>query len=237
MKKDLVPGTEFFIKQDRDSFSYGIDAILLSSFAKGKGRVLDLGTGTGIIPIRMAGIWNYDALYGVEIQKSVYELACENVITNNLEGKVKIINQDIKNLENVFEKSSFDVIVSNPPYMKADSAIVNDRENFAISRHEIKCTFEDIANVVGKLLKPKGKFYLIHRPNRLVDIFYFMRKNNIEPKRVRFIQPKQDKEANLVLVEGIRDGNIELRVEKPLIIYNDNNEYNDEIYELYKMKR
>lgn len=234
MTMDLVPGTNYYIKQKKDNFSYGIDAILLSSIVKGKGKVLDLGTGTGIIPIRLAGIRNFDKIFGVEIQEDVFNLAKENIEYNNLEEKVTIVNEDIKNLLNVFEKSSFDVIVSNPPYMKKDSAIINEEENFAISRHEVKCTFEDISYVVGKLLKPKGKFYLIHRPNRLVDIFYFMRKNNIEPKRVRMIQPNDKKAANLVLVEGIRDGNIDLIVEKPLLVYDKENKYTEEILKMYE---
>lgn len=234
---DIVPGTKYLMKQDKDKFSYGIDAILLSSFCYGKGKVLDLGTGSGIIPIRLAGISKFSEIYGVEIQRDVYEKALENVRLNNLEGKIRLINDNLKNLENHFDKSSFDVIVSNPPYMKKDSAILNDKYNFSISRHEVECTFEDISYIAGKLLKPKGKLFIIHRPNRLVDIFYYMRKNNIEPKKIRLIQPNIDKKPNLVLVEGIRDGNIDLFVEKPLIVYESLGKYTEEILQMYKMER
>lgn len=236
MVKDMIPGTSLEIVQDRSKFSYGIDAILLSSFARGRGRVLDLGTGNGIIPLRMAGLGRGDSFVGVEIQEEVYQLAKKNVVLNNLEEKIEIVRADIKNLDEVFDKASFDTIVTNPPYMKAGSALINERDNFAIARHEIKCTFKDIARVAGSLLKPQGKIFIIHRPSRLVDIFYYMRKYGLEPKTMRMVQPNSQKSANLVLVEGVRGGRIELKVEKPLIVYDEDGNYTDEIYRIYGME-
>lgn len=236
VEKDIIPGTDFELIQDRSKFSYGIDAILLSSFARARGRVLDLGTGNGIIPIRMAGLGKAREYLGVEIQREVYELAKMNVELNGLQDRVEIIQADIKDLAEIVEKSSFDTIVSNPPYMKAGAAIINEEDNFAIARHEIKCTFRDIAEVAGQLLKPKGRFVLIHRPSRLVDIFYYMRKNGIEPKVMRMVQPNGDKPANLVLIEGVRGGKVELKIEKPLIVYGDDGKYTDEIYQIYGME-
>ena len=235
MRKDIVPGTEFEILQDSSKFSYGIDAILLSYFAKARGKTIDLGTGMGIIPIRMAGLYDVEKIYAVEIQEEVAEIARENVRRNNLEEKIEIIEDNIINLRDHFEAGEFDVLVSNPPYMKKGSATINEDMNFAISRHEIECTFEDIAEISSYLLKPLAKAYFIHRPNRLVDIFYYLRKNNMEPKRIRNIQPNVNKKANIVLIEAVKNGNPELIVERPLIVYDEDGDYTKEIYEIYGM--
>ena len=237
LRVDIVPGTDFKIIQDKKKFSYGIDAILLSSFTRPKGLVMDLGTGTGIIPIRLAARDGIEKIYGVEIQEEVYRLAQRNVELNNLQDRVQIINMDLNELNNVFGKSSFDVIVSNPPYMKSGGAIINPDENFAISRHEIACKFEDIARISNYLLKPLGKFYLVHRPDRLVDILYTMRTYNIEPKYIRFIQPKANKKPNLILIEGLKNGKPDLKFHQPLIVYNEDGSYTEEIYKIYGMDK
>lgn len=237
LRVDIVPGTDFKIIQDKKKFSYGIDAILLSSFTRPKGLVMDLGTGTGIIPIRLAARDGIEKIYGVEIQEEVYRLAQRNVELNNLQDRVQIINMDLNELNNVFGKSSFDVIVSNPPYMKSGGAIINPDENFAISRHEIACKFEDIARISNYLLKPLGKFYLVHRPDRLVDILYTMRTYNIEPKYIRLIQPKANKKPNLILIEGLKNGKPDLKFHQPLIVYNEDGSYTEEIYKIYGMDK
>lgn len=234
---DIVPGTEYKILQNNTKFSYGIDAIILSNFAKPKGIVIDLGTGTGIIPIRMADAKGVEKIYGVEIQNDVAQLAMKSVGLNKLEDKIDILNMDLNNLKEIFSKSSVDTITSNPPYMKLGGAIVNPGENFAISRHEIKCSFEDIISISNYLLKPLGKIYLVHRPDRLVDIIYTMRQYNIEPKYIRFVQPKTSKKPNLLLIEGVKGAKADLKFYDPLIVYNEDGSYLDEIYKIYGMNR
>ena len=228
---DIVPGSEFKIIQNREKFSYGTDAIFLSHFAKVKGTVVDLGTGTGIIPLRLLAKGNVDIIYGVEIQDEVAEMAKRSIELNNLEDKIKILNLDLNKLE--FGKDTIDAVTTNPPYMKLGGAIVNSEENFAISRHEIACTLEDIISVSEYLLKPLGKFYMVHRPDRLVDIMYLLRKYNIEPKYIRFVQPKINKKPNLILIEGIKFGKPDLKFYDPLIVYNEDGSYTDEIYDIY----
>lgn len=228
---DIVPGSELKIIQNRDKFSYGTDAIFLSHFAKAKGRVVDLGTGTGIIPLRLVNNPKVDIIYGVEIQDEVAEMAKRSIGLNNLEDKIKILNLDLKQLE--FGKDTIDVVTTNPPYMKSGGALVNLEENFAISRHEIACTLEDIISVSEYLLKPLGKFYMVHRPDRLVDIMYLLRKHNIEPKYIRFVQPKINKKPNLLLIEGTKSGKPDLKFYDPLIVYNEDGSYTDEIYDIY----
>lgn len=237
LRIDMVPGTDFKIIQDKNKFSYGTDAIFLSDFAKPKGVVMDLGTGTGIIPLRLASKEGYKKIYGVEIQKDVAKLAKENIKLNNLEYKIEILNMDLKELPNKFNKATFNTIVSNPPYMKSGGAIINPDENFAISRHEIACNLEDIINIAHYLLQPLGKLYLVHRPDRLTDILYTMRKYKIEPKYIRFVQPKIDKKPNLILVEGLKGGKPDLKFYNPLIVYNKDGSYTDEIYKIYGMEQ
>lgn len=228
---DIVPGSSLKIIQNRDKFSYGTDAIFLSHFAKVKGTVVDLGTGTGIIPLRLIAKGNVDMIYGVEIQDEVAEMAKRSIELNNLEDKIKILNLDLKQLE--FGKDTIDVVTTNPPYMKSGGAIINSKENFALSRHEIACTLEDIISVSEYLLKPLGKFYMVHRPDRLVDIMYLLRKYNIEPKYIRFVQPKINKKPNLILIEGTKFGKPDLKFYDPLIVYNEDESYTDEIYDIY----
>lgn len=234
---DEVPGTGYKILQNKKKFSYGIDAIILSNFTKAKGMVMDLGTGTAIIPIRIVDSPSIKKIYGVEIQKEVAHLAAESVKLNSLEDKIEIINMDLKDLAHKFPKASFDTVISNPPYMRAGAAIVNPEENFALSRHEIACNIEDIVSIANYLLKPLGKLYLVHRPDRLVDIIYTMRQYKIEPKYIRFIQAKIDKKPNLILIEGVKDGKSDLKFYDPLIVYNEDGSYRDEIYEIYGMDR
>ncbi len=234
---DTVPGTDYKILQNNTKFSYGIDAIILSNFAKPKGMVMDLGTGTGIIPIRIADTKGIQKIYAVEIQSDVAELARKSVELNNLEDKIEIVNMDLKDLKDSFPKASFDTITSNPPYMRSGGAIVNLEENFAISRHEVACKLEDIISISNYLLKPQGKIYLVHRPDRLVDIIYTMRQYKIEPKHIRFVQSRQAQKPNLMLIEGVKGGKPDLKFHDPLIIYDEEGNYLDEIYKIYGIDR
>ncbi|OLS02305.1 tRNA1(Val) (adenine(37)-N6)-methyltransferase [Tissierella creatinophila] len=233
---DLVPGTDFKIIQDKSSFSYGTDAIFLSNFSKPKGIVVDLGTGSGIIPLRIANNSRVEKIYGIEIQEEVSKRAKRSIELNNLEKRIEILNMDLKDLPKRFSKCEIDTVVSNPPYLKTGGAIVNEKENFAISRHEIQCNLEDIIRISDYLLKPLGKLFLVHRPDRLTDIFYLLRTHKLEPKWIRFVYPKLGKAPNLVLIEAVKSGNKELRFFKPLIVYNEDGTYTDEIYEIYDRK-
>lgn len=234
---DIVPGTNYKIYQNRDSFSYGTDAIFLSNFAKASGLVMDLGTGTGIIPLRLIENKKIEKIYGVEIQEAVSEMAKKSILINDLQEKIEILNMDLKQLPGKFSKHSFDCVVSNPPYMKKGGAIVNNQDNFAISRHEIHCSLEDIVSVAAYLLKPLGKFYLVHRPDRLVDILCLMRQYKLEAKYIKFVQPKIDKKPNLLLIEAVKNAKPDLKYYDPLIVYNEDGTYTDEIYDIYGMER
>ncbi|MDR7857609.1 tRNA1(Val) (adenine(37)-N6)-methyltransferase [Tissierella sp.] len=230
---DIVPGSDLKIIQNRERFSYGTDAIFLSQFAKPKGTVVDLGTGTGIIPLRLCEKDNVDIIYGIEIQEEVADMARRSIELNNLKDKISILNMDLKDLPTKFKKNTIDTIITNPPYMKSGGALINSEENFALSRHEISCTLEDIVEVSEYLLKPLGRFYMVHRPDRLVDIIYTLRKYKIEPKYIRFVQPKINKKPNLILIEAVKDGKPDLKFYDPLIVYKEDGKYTDEIYKIY----
>ena len=234
---DLVPGTSFKIIQNKEKFSYGTDAIFLSDFVKPRGKIVDLGTGTGIIPLRLLGKnQNIEKIYGLEIQNQVADMAKRSIDLNQLGEKIKILDMDLKNVEDYFGKNTIDVVTTNPPYMKPGAALVNKEENFAISRHEIACSLEDIMRTSHYLLKPLGYFFMVHRPDRLVDIMYLMRKHDIEPKYIRFVQAKRDKKPNLILIQGRKSAKAELKFYDPLIVYKEDGDYTDEIYKIYGME-
>lgn len=231
---DYVPGTNYKIYQDRNNFSFGVDSIILTSFANPKGIVFDLGTGNGIIPLRIADRIKIQKIYGVEIQKEVYELAKKSIEINNLTDKIELINEDINNLPDLFPKAFADTIITNPPYMKLGNALINESSNHAIARHEIHISLEKLIEISNYLLKPNGKFFMIHRPNRMVDVMYLMRYYKIEPKRMRMIKPKPSSNPNLFLIEGVKGGNRELRVLNELCVYDEEDKYTKEILEMYK---
>lgn len=224
------------IIQNKQGFCFGIDSVLLSDFAKNmryNSRVIDLGTGTGIINILLSGKTKATELVGVEIQEEVAEMAERSVKLNNLEEKIKIINENILNLKNIFEPKSFDVVVTNPPYKKLNTGLVNDENKKLISRHEITASLEDFIHISSYLLKDYGEFYMVHRPERLVDIFCAMRNEKIEPKLIKFVYPNKNKNANLVLIKGIKNGKSFLEFENNLFVYNEDGGYTEEILQIY----
>jgi len=223
------------IIQDPNRFCFGMDAVLLSAFAnvRKKERVLDIGTGTGIIPILMEARYGGDNYVGIEIQEDVADMASRSVKYNNLENKITIDNADVKDALELYGSGHFDVITTNPPYMTVDKGIVNPNDTKALSRHELSVTLEDIVSISSKLLKNKGRFYMIHRPARLVEIMNVMRKYNLEIKRIRMVHPYIDKEANMVLIEAMHDGKPFLKVENPLIVYEKSGEYTKEVMDIY----
>lgn len=231
---DLQNG--YYIYQPADGFRFGVDAVLLSEFAhiKPGENVLDMGTGTGIIPILLAAKTKGRHFTGLEIQEFSAAVAKESVLLNKLEERVDIVNGDIKEASKLFGNESFNVIVSNPPYMIADHGLRNDADEKYIARHEALCTFDDIAREASRVLISKGRFYMIHRPFRLAELFMTLKKYKLEPKRMRLVHSYVDKEPQMVLIEASKGGNSGIKIEKPLIIYEKGGEYTEELKEIYK---
>lgn len=223
------------IIQNRERFCFGMDAVLLTGFAsvrKGE-RVLDLGTGTGIIPILLEAKTEGEDFCALEIQKESADMARRSVIFNNLQEKIQIVDGDIKEASKIFGAATFDIVTTNPPYMTENHGVKNPEEPKAIARHEIKCNLEDVIREAAKVLKPRGRFYMVHRPRRLTEIITLMKEYKIEPKRIRMIHPFADKDANMLLIEGVRGGKSMMVVEPPLIVYEKPGVYTSEIYKIY----
>jgi tRNA1Val (adenine37-N6)-methyltransferase len=223
------------IIQDPERFCFGMDAVLLSGFANAKegDRALDLGTGTGIIPILMSAKTKARELIGLEIQEESADMARRSVRLNDLEDKVKIVQGDIKEAGQIFDAASFDVVTSNPPYMINSHGLQNPDAPKAIARHEVCCSLEDVVAAAARCLKSGGKFYMVHRPFRLAEIMVVMHEYKLEPKRMQLVYPFVDKEPSMVLIEGARGGKSRITVERPLIIYEAPGKYTPEIYDIY----
>ena len=223
------------IIQDPDRFCFGMDAVLLSGFASTKpgDKVLDMGTGTGIIPILMEAKTEAAHLTGLEIQPESADMALRSVQLNELQDKISIVTGDIKEAKTIFPKASFHVITSNPPYMIGQHGLVNPHGEKAIARHELLCTLEDVIENAAALLVPGGHFYMVHRPFRLAEIITTLTKYRLEPKRMQLVYPYIDKEPNMVLIEAVRGGKSRMQVEKPLIVYEKPGVYTQEIYDVY----
>lgn len=223
------------IIQNKKWFCFGMDAVLLTNFCdvKNNSSVVDLGTGTGIIPILLSGKRNISASVGIEIQPEVAEMAKRSVALNNLQDKIEILNIDLKDATKFLEPYSFDCVISNPPYKLNNSGIINPNDQKAISRHEIKCNLEDVIMTASSLLKQYGRFYMVHRPDRLVDIICLLRKYKLEPKQIRFVHPKMGEKPNMVLIRSSKHGNPELKFDPPLYIYGEDGKYTDDVYKIY----
>ncbi len=232
---DLQNGYQ--IIQNPGRFCFGMDAVLLSGFAtirRGE-KVLDLGTGTGIIPILLENKTEGSHFTGLEVQPDSADMALRSVAYNHLEEKISIVTGDIKDASNLFGASSFDVITTNPPYMIGEHGLKNDADAKTIARHEVLCTLDDILKQSSRVLKQNGRFYMVHRPFRLAEIFSKMVEYKIEPKRMQLVYPFIDKEPNMVLIEGYKGGKSRLTVEKPLIVYKEPGVYTRDILEIYGM--
>ena len=219
----------------KKGFCFGMDAVLLSGFAQVKeGEVaVDLGTGTGIIPILLEAKTNGKHFTGLEIQEEVAEMAGRSVRLNQLEDRVDIVRGDIKEASRLFGKASFDVVTSNPPYMNDNHGLKNPDLPKAIARHEVFCTLDDVCREASLLLKSGGRFYMVHRPHRLVEIITALKTYKLEPKRMKLVHPFADKEANMVLIEAVRGGKSMMKVEAPIIVYKEPGVYTQEIYDVY----
>lgn len=221
--------------QKNNGFCFGLDAVLLANFADVKkgDAVIDLGTGTGIIPILLSGKTEAKSIVGLEIQPEMAEMASRSVQLNNIFEKVNIVCGDIKKALEYFGPSKFNVVVSNPPYMNSGGGLLNPSDTKAISRHEILCSLEDVVKAGSRLLIPGGQFAMVHKPERLVDIVYTMRNYEIEPKYLRFVHPSPYKKANLILIKGTRKGKPQLKMMEPLYVYNEDGQYSEEINKIY----
>lgn len=223
------------IIQDPERFCFGMDAVLLSGFARVREgeRVLDLGTGTGIIPILLEARTKGSSFTGLEIQPESADMANRSVLLNGLEDRVKIVTGDIKEAAEIFGAASYHVVTCNPPYMTGGHGLQNPNQPKAIARHEVLCTLEDVISQASRLLMPGGRFYMVHRPFRLAEIMSGLCAHGLEPKRMRLVYPFVDREPNMVLLEALKGGKSRVTVEKPLIIYREPGKYMDEIYDIY----
>ena len=225
----------FQIIQKTDGFCFGMDAILLSGFAsvrKGE-KALDLGTGTGIIPILLKAKTEGEHFSALEIQEEMADMARRSVAANHLEKDITVVTGDIKEASRIFGAASFDVVTSNPPYMNDAHGLKNPDLPKAIARHVVLCTLDDVTREAAKVLKPGGRFYMVHRPHRLVEIITALTKYRLEPKRMKMVHPYVDREANMVLIEAVRGGRSMIKVEAPVIVYKEPGVYTDEIYDIY----
>lgn len=232
---DELQRNGYRIIQSSGRFCFGMDAVLLSGFARAKegDKVLDLGCGTGIIPILMEAKTKAAHLTGLEIQEESADMARRSVEMNGLGAKIRIVQGDIKEAGTIFGAASFDVVTCNPPYMIEQHGITNPEGPKAIARHEILCTLEDVIAQTARLLCPGGNFFMVHRPFRLAEIMVLLHEYKLEPKRMQLVYPFVDKEPNMVLIEANRGGKPRMTVEKPLIVYKEPGVYMPEIYEIY----
>ncbi|MBU5454682.1 tRNA1(Val) (adenine(37)-N6)-methyltransferase [Caproiciproducens sp. MSJ-32] len=224
-----------YIIQKKSGFRFGVDAVLLSNFARVKRnhRVIDLCSGTGIVPFLIYGKYKAKEIIGVEIQQDMVEMAGRSARYNEIDNIIKFYQADLKDLKFLHTLGKFDVLTVNPPYKLNNTGILNPEDKLAIARHEILCNLEDVIVASRKLLKDNGRMYMVHRPERLIDIFQLMRKHKIEPKRIQLVHPKVNKAPNIVLIEGQRDGGAYLKWEESLYVHNEDGSYTKEINKIY----
>ena len=227
------------IIQNKNFFCFGIDSVLISNFCtknKSASNAVDIGSGSGIISILIASKTRIKHIYGVEIQNEVAEMSKRSIELNHLEDKIEILNIDLKDATKYINPNSIDCVVTNPPYMKNGTGAKNENKQKIIARHEVETTLSEILNISYKLLKDKGEFFMIHRVDRLVDILSEMRAQRLEPKEIQFVHPYVNKSPNLVMLRAVKNGGRELKVLDPLVVYNNNGEYTDEILKIYGKK-
>ena len=225
----------FQIIQNPAKFCFGMDAVLLSGFSwiRKNEKVLDLGTGNGILPILLAAKTEGRQFTGLEIQPELADMASRSVILNDLTDRIRIMEGDLRQADQLLGRASFDVVVSNPPYMNQNHGLTNPQEAKAIARHEITCSLEDVVCQASRVLKPGGRFFMVHRPHRLAEIMHWLDHYRMEPKRMRMVHPYEDADANMVLIESVRGAGSWLKMEPPLIVYESAGVYTKEILRIY----
>lgn len=231
------------IIQNKEYFCFGTDSVLLANFVKSENSnnvILDLCSGSGVIPIILSAKKKYKKIFGVELQSEMYDLFDRNIKINNLEDSIISINENVKNIKDIrkkitsiMEKDKIDIITCNPPYKEIGTGLTTNHDVKTIAKCEVMCNLEDIFITSSKLLGKGGKLYLVHKPERLSDLIYFGRKYNLEAKEIRFVYPKINKKPSIVLISYRKDGGNEIKVLEPLIEYNDDMSYTDEIYRIY----
>lgn len=222
--------------QDTDGFCFGVDAVLLAHMAKNtpSQNTIDLCSGNGIVALLLAGKTDTPHITALELQHSAADLARRSVALNGVEERVEVVCGDVKEVQKQFMRGSFDVVTCNPPYMKNTCGLKNENEARTIARHEVCCTLEDVVRAAAYLLRPGGKLFLVHRPERLVDIFTAMRESKLEPKRMQMVHPSCGKRANIVLIESSYMGGRELKLLEPLYVYDEAGNYTKEIDAIYE---
>ena len=224
--------------QKPEGFCYGIDAVLLATFAqiRKNAKVIDLGTGTGIIPIILSHRTEAAEIVGVELQKDSYERGLRNIFLNNLEDRITLIHSDVKQLvkDKKISPHSFDAILTNPPYIKGDGGLKNKEDAKMIARHETAASLSDFIHEASLLLRDRGDFYMVHRPNRVVDICILCRQHKLEPKELRLVSPNRETAPNILLIHCVKHGRPELKFLDPLYVYKEDGNYTDEIMRLYE---
>ena len=225
------------IYQDDDWFKLSMDSVLLANFVTinmGVKNIIDFACGNAPIPMLLTYRTNA-MIYGVEYQKCIYELGVESIKENGLEDKIKLINGDVRNIRDIFNSEFFDIVTCNPPYFKkSDSSHLNDNEVKAIARHEITLNLEDVVKSASYVLKNRGVFAMVHRTERMIELIEVMKKYRLEPKRIQFIYPKKGKNSDLFLIEGVKNGNVGLKMLSPIVLHEEgNDEYTDEIKKLF----
>ncbi len=236
VKNRLLNFGDNIIYQDKDCFLFSLDSMLLANFVTirlSDKKIIDLCSGNAPIPMLLT-FRTKARIFGVELQNYIYKMGLDSIIQNKMDKQISLVNDDINNIDKYFERESFDIVTCNPPYFKyKNDSLVNLNDRKTIARHEVALKLEDVIINAKYLLKNGGIFAMIHRPERLVEIINIMQKNAIEPKRLRLVYPKTEKNANMILIEGINNGKSGLKIEPPLIIYDDNNKYVDEVRKMF----
>ena len=236
VKNRLLNFSDMIIYQDQDYFLFSLDSVLLANFVTIKltdKKIIDLCSGNAPIPMLMS-FRTKARIFGVELQEYVYNMGIDSIKENKMDNQIFLINDNVSNLDKMFKQGEFDVVTCNPPYFKYQSdSLINEFTGKAVARHEVNIKLEDIINVGSYLLKNGGTFAMVHRPERLIEIINLMQIYNIEPKKIRLVYPKNNSDANILLIEGVKNGKSGLKVLKPLIVYDDNGEYNKEVHLLF----
>ena len=236
VKNRLLNFKDMIIYQDNDCFLFSLDSVLLANFVTLKltdRKIIDFCSGNGPVPMLMS-LRTKARIFGVEIQKYIYDMGLDSIKENKLDGQIEFINEDIKNLDKVYKAEEFDVVTCNPPYFKyKDGSLINDDKSKSIARHEVMIKLEDTIKMASYLLKNNGTFALVHRPERLIEIINMFQKYGIEPKKIQFVYPKIGKEANILLIEGIKNGKSGLKILDPLIVHDENGKYVPQVRKMF----